>query len=80
MNLKEDQISKIDPLLEEALMNARGDEKMRVIMTLGNENQLRNNQSALNIKPADFPSSTAYRNALIEQRKIQISQVIGDTV
>ncbi|MEB3151686.1 MAG: hypothetical protein VKL60_22045, partial [Sphaerospermopsis sp.] len=80
MNLKEHHIAKIDPLLEEALMNARGDEKMRVVMTLGDDNQLRNNQGVLNLKPADFPSSTAYRNALIEQRKIQISQVIGDTV
>ena len=80
MHLKEDQITKIDPLLEEVLMNAMGDEKMRVIMTLGNENQLRNNQSFSNLKPADFPSPIAYRQALIERRKNQLSQVIGDTI
>ncbi|MDM3853453.1 MAG: NACHT domain-containing protein, partial [Aphanizomenon gracile PMC649.10] len=80
MNLKEDQITKIDPLLEEFLMNARGDEKIRVIMTLGDENQLRNNQSISNLKPADFPSPIAYRQALIERRKNQLSQVIGDTI
>ena len=80
MNLKEDQISKIDPLLEEALMNARGDEKMRVIMTLGDENQLRNNQALPMLEPANFPSPIAYRQALIERRKNQLSQVIGDTI
>jgi hypothetical protein len=80
MNLKEDQISKIDPLLEEALMNARGDEKMRVIMTLGDENQLRNSQALPMLEPGNFPSSIAYRQALIERRKNQLSQVIGDTI
>ncbi|MBD2296436.1 NACHT domain-containing protein [Anabaena sphaerica FACHB-251] len=80
MNLKENYIAKIDPLLEEALMQARGEEKMRVIMTLGDENQLRNNQNILNLKPDDFSSPTAYRQALIEQRKIQLSELIGDTV
>ncbi|HCQ22696.1 MAG TPA: histidine kinase [Anabaena sp. UBA12330] len=80
MNLKEDQISKIDPLLEEALMNARGDEKMRVIMTLGDENQLRNNQALPMLEPANFPSPIAYRQALIERRKNQLSEVIGNTI
>ncbi len=80
MNLKEDQISKIDPFLEEALMNARGDEKLRVIMTLGDENQLRSHQNVANLKPADFPSPTAYRLALIERQKNQLSEVIGDTI
>ncbi len=80
MNLKEDQISKIDPLLEEALMNARGDEKMRVIMTLGDENQLRNSQALPMLEPGNFSSSIAYRQALIERRKNQLSQVIGDTI
>ena len=80
MNLKEDQISKIDPLLEEFLMNARGDEKMRVIMTLGDENQLRNNQALPMLEPANFPSPTAYRQALIERRKNQLSEVIGNTI
>ncbi|WP_299999405.1 NACHT domain-containing protein [Anabaena sp. AL09] len=80
MNLKEDQISKIDPLLEEALMNARGDEKMRVIMTLGDENQLRNSQALPMLEPGNFSSSIAYKQALIERRKNQLSQVIGDTI
>lgn len=80
MNLKEDQISKIDPLLEEFLMNARGDEKIRVIMTLGDENQLRNNQALPMLEPANFPSPTAYRQALIERRKNQLSEVIGNTI
>ena len=80
MNLKEDQITKIDPLLEEFLMNASGDEKIRVIMTLGDENQLRNSQTLPILEPANFPSPTAYRQALIERRKNQLSQVIGDTI
>ncbi|MFN7657167.1 MAG: hypothetical protein ACK5P3_03255, partial [Dolichospermum sp.] len=80
MNLKEDQISKIDPLLEEFLMNARGDEKMRVIMILGDENQLRNNQALPMLEPGNFPSPIAYRQALIERRKNQLSEVIGTTI
>jgi thiol-disulfide isomerase/thioredoxin len=80
MNLKEDQISKIDPLLEEFLMNARGDENIRVIMTLGDENQLRNSQALPMLEPGNFSSSIAYRQALIERRKNQLSQVIGDTI
>ncbi|MFN9401583.1 MAG: NACHT domain-containing protein [Dolichospermum sp.] len=80
MNLKEDQISKIDPLLEEFLMNARGDEKIRVIMTLGDENQLRNNQALPMLEPGNFPSPIAYRQALIERRKNQLSEVIGNTI
>ena len=80
MHLKEDQITKIDPLLEEFLMNARGDEKIRVIMTLGDENQLRNSQALPILEPANFPSTIAYRQALIERRKNQLSQVIGDTI
>ena len=80
MNLKEDQITKIDPLLAEFLINARGDEKIRVIMTLGDENQLRNSQALPMLEPGNFSSSIAYRQALIERRKSQLSQVIGDTI
>ncbi|MFN5895632.1 MAG: NACHT domain-containing protein, partial [Dolichospermum sp.] len=80
MNLKEDQISKIDPLLEEFLMNARGDEKMRVLMILGDENQLSNNQALPMLEPGNFPSPIAYRQALIERRKNQLSEVIGNTI
>ena len=80
MNLKEDQISKIDPLLEEFLMNARGDEKIRVIMTLGDENKLRNSQSLPILEPGNFSSPIAYRQALIERRKNQLSQIIGETI
>lgn len=80
MNLKEDQITKIDPLLEEFLMNAKGDEKIRVIMTLGDENQLKSNQTLPILNPSDFSSSVDYRQALIERRKNQISQVIGETI
>lgn len=80
MKLNESQIAKIDPLLEEVLMRAKGDEVIRAIMSLGDENQLNSNASNPPLKPQQFISSEAYRQALIDQRKSQLTEVLGATI
>ena len=80
MNLAENQINKIDPLLKEFLINAKGDEKIRVIMALGDKNQLSNSQVLPTLEHGNFSSPTAYRQALIELRKNQLSESIGKTI
>ena len=80
MKLNESQIAKIDPLLEEVLMRAKGDEVIRAIMSLGDENQLNSNASNPPLEPQQFTSSEAYRQALIDRRKSQLTEVLGDTI
>ncbi|MDZ8221879.1 NACHT C-terminal helical domain 2-containing protein [Nostoc sp. ChiVER01] len=80
MKLNESQITKIDPLLEEVLMRAKGDEVIRAIMSLGDENQLNSNASNPPLEPQQFTSSEAYRQALIDRRKSQLTEVLGDTI
>ncbi|MEH1911298.1 MAG: NACHT domain-containing protein [Nostoc sp.] len=80
MKLNESQIAKIDPFLEDVLMRAKGDEVIRAIMTLGNENQINSNASNSSLEPQQFASSEAYRQALIDQRKSQVAEVLGDTI
>lgn len=80
MNLNESQIAKIDPLLEQVLTSARGDEVIRAIMSLGVENQMRTNASILPLEPKQFPSYEVYRQALVDRRKSQLASVVGDTI
>ncbi|MCC5668821.1 NACHT domain-containing protein [Nostoc sp. CHAB 5784] len=80
MKLNESQIAKIDPLLQEVLTGAKGNEVIRAIMSLGDENQIRLNASNSSLKPQQFTSSEAYRQALIDQRKSQLTEVLGDTI
>ncbi|MGI8502541.1 MAG: NACHT domain-containing protein, partial [Hassallia sp.] len=80
MNLNESQIAKIDPLLEEVLTHARGNEEIRAIITLGAENQIKKDASNPPLDPNEFSSYEAYRQALIERRKNQLAEVVGDTV
>ncbi|WP_375510441.1 NACHT domain-containing protein [uncultured Nostoc sp.] len=80
MKLNESQIAKIDPLLQEVLTGAKGNEVIRAIMSLGDENQIRLNASNSSLKPQQFTSSEAYRQALIDQRKSQLALTLGDTI
>ncbi|WP_373528343.1 NACHT domain-containing NTPase [Nostoc sp.] len=80
MKLNESQIAKIDPLLQEVLMRAKGNEVIRAIMSLGDENQIRLSASNSSVKPQQFTSSEAYRQALIDQRKSQLAEVLGNTI
>ncbi|MBD2603113.1 NACHT domain-containing protein [Scytonema hofmannii FACHB-248] len=80
MDLNESQIAKIDPLLEEVLTYARGNEEIRAIITLGADNQIKKDASNPPLDPNEFPSYQAYRQALIERRKNQLAEAVGDTV
>ncbi len=80
MDLNESQIAKIDPLLEEVLTYARGNEEIRAIITLGADNQIKKDASNPPLDPNEFPSYEAYRQALIERRKNQLAEAVGDTV
>jgi hypothetical protein len=80
MDLNESQIAKIDPLLEEVLIHARGNEEIRAIITLGAENQIKKDASNPPLDPNEFPSYEAYRQALIDRRKNQLAEAVGDTV
>ncbi|MHC5817014.1 MAG: NACHT domain-containing protein, partial [Nostoc sp.] len=80
MKLNESQIAKIDPLLKEVLMEAKGNKVIRAIMSLGDENQIRLNASNSSLEPQQFTSFEADQEALIDQRKNQLSEVLGDTI
>ena len=55
---------KTDVFLEDALTRAKGDETLRVIMSLV---ESKVEESSLpELKPSQFPSRIAYRQALIE--------------
>lgn len=76
MRLNEGLVGKIDPLLEEALMQARGDEELLVIMSLDLKKPLVKEP----FHPKEFPSYEDYRRALIEYRKKEYSESLGDTI
>lgn len=80
MKLNKNQIAKIDPLLKQVLMQAKGNEEIRAIMSLGDENRINSTLRNPPIEPQQFTSTEAYRRALIEQRKNQIAEVQGDTI
>lgn len=77
MKLNEELVAKIDPLLEEALRKAKGNELIRAVMIL--EPQITTvTKSSLNQN--QFPSYQAYRLALIDRRKSQLADELGDTI
>ncbi len=80
MNLNDNQIAKIDPLLEEVLMGARGDEVIRTIVSLGAENKIKKDASHPPLEPKQFSSNEAYRQALIDRRKSQVTEEVGGTI
>ncbi|MHC5723468.1 MAG: NACHT domain-containing protein, partial [Nostoc sp.] len=80
MKLNESQIAKIDPLLKGVLMEAKGNKVIRAIMSLGDEDQIRLNASNSSLEPQQFRSSEADQQLLIDQRKNQLAEVLGDTI
>jgi len=64
MNLNDNQIAKIDPLLEAVIMRAQGDEVIRTIVSLGAENQIKKDASHPPLELKQFSSNEAYRQAL----------------
>lgn len=75
MKLSTHQISKIDNALKEALEQAEGHEFLRTVMVLGSP---RKEQSGSKLKPSDFPSRTAYREALISDTQQHQSTYLGN--
>jgi len=81
VKLEKGHIDKADPLLQDALGQAEEDEVFRVVMLLGSEG--RDEEKRLigqEPDPSQFPSRTAYRRVLIEQRQDQLADDIGQTL
>ncbi len=78
MELSANKAAKIDPLLREKLQGARGDETIRVVMVLGEDEH--SSRIDRQLHPSQFPSRTAWREALIKQRGSQLEDEIGDTL
>lgn len=57
---------------------SQGNEEIRAIIALGVQNQVKADLS--NLEPSDFPSHQAYRQALIDRRKRQLANEVGDTI
>jgi len=76
MKLNESQIAKIDPLLEDALIHAREDEEMLVIMSLDLQKPLAKDP----FKPQDFPEYKDYRQALLNYRQQEYAASLGETI
>jgi NACHT domain len=81
MYLDHTQQGKIDPLLQDALERAEGDDVLRVVMVLGAEEE--ENGFALSTQPLDpeqFTTRQDYRQALITQRQQSLSEILGTTL
>ncbi len=78
MKLDKEQIAKADPLLKDTLKQARGDENIRAVVVLGSSKPA--NQVDQEPQPSEFPSSRAWREALVKRRKKQLEGELGDTL
>ncbi len=78
MELGTKKAAKIDPLLREKLQSVGGDENIRVLMVLGEDE--RSSRIEQQLRPSQFASRTAWREALIEQRRSQVADEIGNTL
>jgi len=80
VKLTESHIAKIDPLLEEELLHAEGNEQLRVIMAIGSDrvNQFGDDNSP-KPHPSDFSSQKAYRQALIDRQRNQLAKELDTT-
>jgi hypothetical protein len=76
MELNQAQISKIDTALQETLVYAQHDEMIRVIIVLRTEEASANSV----LMPSQFASRQAFRQALINQRRQQMSIEVEDTL
>lgn len=81
MKLRKGHVNKIDPLLQDALRQAEGNEILRAVMLLGPESgDAEKVWVSRELDPSQFPSRKAYRQALIEQRQSQLADDIGQTL
>ena len=81
MKLEPKYLEKIDPLLETELREARGDEKLLVVMLLNdNSPEKEDNQFEPELHPSQFPDRKSYRQALINLQEKRVRNAIGDTL
>lgn len=81
MKLNKRHLEKIDPLLQDALRRAEGDEVLRAVVVLGPENfDAEKDGVSKELAPAQFPSRQDYRKALITRRQSQLAEDISDTL
>ena len=78
MLLDKIHIDKIDLLLKEALSKVQENEDKLIRVSLLLDKVEPKVDSLLS--PSKFPSRQAYRKALIEQRRFQINEALGDTI
>ncbi|MGK7928135.1 MAG: hypothetical protein AB4290_23315 [Spirulina sp.] len=76
MQLSPEHIAKIDPFMEEALMQATGEDTMLAILNLEMNQPLVKEP----FQPKEFPSYQDYRRALINYRKKEFSQALEETL
>ena len=69
-------LGKTDPRLRDALVAAQGQEEMRVLLTVRATDELFEAPPSA----SEFSTREDYRRALIERRKRELAQAIGDTV
>lgn len=78
MLLNQTHINKIDPLLKEELSKAQENEdKLIRASVLLDASEIKVNSP---LSPSQFSSRQAYRQALIDQRRLQMSEALGDTI
>lgn len=81
MNLSRAEQQKIDPLLRDALVQARPEDTLRVVMTLQpDEEQPLEADLEYELDPSQFHSRESYRSALIEQQKRRTLHEISQTI
>jgi len=74
MKLEAQHIEKADPLLQEALKRATGDEILRTVMVLSPEREPQSDRAP---EPHQFSTRAAYRQALIQHREHQLAHALG---
>src|SRR5579884_4139050 len=80
MKLTEEYNQKIDPLLRQALQQAREDKNLRVIMVLGSAaGESNGHREEQDLDPSQFASIKEYRQALVDRQKERIIQEVGET-
>lgn len=76
MELDARLVAKIDPLLQELLSQAKGEEEIRAIVVLDADAV----QVGRVLSPSEFPSRQAYREALLAQRREQMGGALAETL
>jgi hypothetical protein len=81
MKLEKRHIEKVDSHLRDALSQADEEEVLRAVMVLRPEgNPTEKGEAGEELDPSQFPTRKSYRQALIDQRQLEISDDVGETL